>query len=110
MIIFVDGQLVDEIRLKGDEPEFNYGYGVFETMRTYHGKGFLVPEHLERLQRSANDIHLTLPQSPAQIATWLEHGIAQAYQALNQDMRVKLIVGVHVYIMATPLLLFINAV
>lgn len=38
---------------------FLYGYGVFETMRTYNGQVFLLPEHLERLRRSTS--HLRIP-------------------------------------------------
>jgi len=34
---------------------------VFESMRTYEGHIFLLSEHLERLQRSANTIGLSLP-------------------------------------------------
>ena len=31
---------------------FLYGEGVYETMRTYHGRPFLFDRHMKRLRRS----------------------------------------------------------
>ena len=44
-----------------------YGDGVFEGLRFYHGKTFMLEAHLERLQQSAQAIGLELPCSLAQI-------------------------------------------
>ncbi len=43
------------------------GYGIFDFMRTYYGKPFLMKEHLERFGRSAKKIGIPLPYSLAQI-------------------------------------------
>jgi branched-chain amino acid aminotransferase len=40
---------------------FLYGEGIYETMRTYHGKPFLFDRHMRRLRRSASMIELALP-------------------------------------------------
>jgi branched-chain amino acid aminotransferase len=47
---------------------FMYGDGVFETLRTFAGRPFRLPAHLERLESSAEAIHLRLPRSREQIA------------------------------------------
>ena len=45
-----------------------YGDGVFEGLRFYHGKTFMLDAHLERLRQSAEAIGLVLPCSLEQIA------------------------------------------
>jgi branched-chain amino acid aminotransferase len=40
---------------------FLYGDGIYETLRAYGGRIFMLPQHLTRLQRSAKLIGLELP-------------------------------------------------
>jgi len=47
---------------------FLYGEGIYETMRTYHGRPFLFDRHMRRLRRSASMIDLALPFSDAELA------------------------------------------
>ena len=47
---------------------FLYGEGVYETMRTYHGRPFLFDRHMRRLRRSAGMIQLALPFSDDELA------------------------------------------
>jgi len=47
---------------------FLYGEGVYETMRTYHGRPFLFDRHMRRLRRSAGMIELPLPCSDEELA------------------------------------------
>ncbi len=42
---------------------FLYGDAIYEVWRTYHGVIFAWDEHWQRLQRSAEALHLTLPQA-----------------------------------------------
>src|SRR6478672_12768361 len=42
---------------------FLYGDSIYETVRTYGGKPFLLNLHLERLEESGRGIHLKLPLS-----------------------------------------------
>jgi branched-chain amino acid aminotransferase len=44
---------------------FLYGDAIYEVWRTYHGVIFAWDEHWQRLQRSAEALHLTLPQDQA---------------------------------------------
>jgi len=48
---------------------FLYGEGVYETMRTYHGRPFLFDRHMRRLRRSARMIDLALPFSDEELAS-----------------------------------------
>jgi branched-chain amino acid aminotransferase len=47
---------------------FLYGDGVYETMRAYHGRVFLLAEHLARLERSAERLQLRMPVPREQLA------------------------------------------
>jgi branched-chain amino acid aminotransferase len=63
----VDGDLVDasEASVSVDDRGFQYGDGVFETMRAYGGTVFALDAHMDRLERSAD-------------AIGLDHGVARA--------------------------------
>ncbi len=54
-----------------------YGDGVFEGLRFYHGKTFMLDAHLERLAASADAIALPLPYDPATTAAAIETLIAR---------------------------------
>jgi len=45
-----------------------YGDGVFEGIRTYNGRVFMLQEHVDRLYRSAQAIALKIPMSKAEMA------------------------------------------
>jgi len=47
---------------------FLYGEGIYETMRTYHGRPFLFDRHMRRLRRSASMIELGLPFADGELA------------------------------------------
>ena len=42
---------------------FLYGEGIYETLRTYNHRPFLINRHLRRLRASADRIGLSIPQS-----------------------------------------------
>ena len=53
-----------------------YGDGVFEGIRVYGRKVFLLAEHIERLYESARAIRLTIPLTPAAMTTAVESTVA----------------------------------
>jgi branched-chain amino acid aminotransferase len=61
--IYLDGQFVDEPDAKVSVFDHGllYGDGVFEGIRFYNGRVFLLEEHLDRLYDSAKAILLTMP-------------------------------------------------
>ncbi|NJP03877.1 hypothetical protein HC823_01215 [Candidatus Gracilibacteria bacterium] len=66
---------------------FMYGYGVFETLRTYDGQIFRASEHIDRMFSSAKKIHFEVPEKKQQILEWLEKVRAQSGVA-EQRMKV----------------------
>src|SRR5262249_55155880 len=61
-MIWTEGKIIppEELRIDVRDETFQHGLGLFETFRTWKGSATLLPRHLERLQRSARDLDLTL--------------------------------------------------
>jgi branched-chain amino acid aminotransferase len=53
------------------------GYGVFDFLRTYNGRPFKLPEHLQRLAHSAEIIGLELPLPLGDIETIVHETLAR---------------------------------
>ena len=62
-IVFLDRKFIpeEEARISVFEPGFLYGWGIFETMRSYRGKIIYLDAHLKRLEALAKLIDLALP-------------------------------------------------
>ena len=57
-LVYLNGSLVprSEAKISAFDHGFLYGYGLFETMRAYSGKIFLLDRHIKRLSESARMI------------------------------------------------------
>ena len=78
MKIYLNGQLVskDEAKISVFDHGLLYGDGIFEGIRIYNRKVFLLQEHIERLYESAHAIRLTIPLSPAEMTKAVEETVA----------------------------------
>ncbi len=89
--VYINGQYVDKenATISVFDHGLLYGDGVFEGMRSYHGKVFRLTEHLQRLWDSAKSIWLHIPITIKE----MEEAV-NATLALNniQDGYVRLIV------------------
>lgn len=65
-----------------------YGYGVFETLRTYEGEIFALEKHIERLFHSAQLIGLKHDYKPEQIQKWTKETF-QKYA--EKEARIKIV-------------------
>lgn len=87
--VYLSGRLVpqEEATVSVFDHGLLYGDGVFEGIRVYVGKVFLLAEHIERLYESARAIRLTPPLSPAEMTDAVEqtvkaNGISDGYVRL----------------------------
>ena len=73
MLVYLDGHFIpkEEALVSVFDHGFLYGDGIYETMRAYEGRLFLVKKHLARLKHSARSISLKLPLPLEQIANAL---------------------------------------
>ena len=65
MLVYVNGHFVpkEAASVSVFDHGFLYGDGIYETLRAYNGKIFLLSKHLGRLKHSAEAISLRLPLS-----------------------------------------------
>ncbi len=79
-ICWLDGEIrpLDQARIPVTDHGLLYGDGVFEGIRFYHGRPFLLAEHLTRLADSARAIALRLPRPLVEIAD-IVHAVVTAY-------------------------------
>lgn len=89
MQVYLAGRLVprDEAKISVFDHGLLYGDGVFEGIRVYHRRVFLLREHIERLYHSARAIRLTIPLSPDEMTqavhdTVAANGVVDGYVRL----------------------------
>ena len=76
--IYVNGELVakEDAKISVYDHGLLYGDGVFEGIRVYGSKVFLLDEHVQRLYESALAIRLEIPMSPQDIAAAVNDTVA----------------------------------
>ncbi len=69
MLVYMNGHFLpaDQAAVSVFDHGFLYGDGIYETMRAYSGRIFLLDKHLLRLKHSAEAIGLRLPLSQEKI-------------------------------------------
>jgi branched-chain amino acid aminotransferase len=79
VLAYVNGQYIpiDRPVLPVNDRSFLYGDGVFETIRITNGQPFLWREHLERLQRGAEFLKISVPYDSTEIEHATRHLLVQ---------------------------------
>lgn len=77
-VVFVNGQVVpgEQARVSVFDHGFLYGEGVYETLRTYGRRPFLMDRHLARLRQSARLMALDVPYSDDELTKHVATTIA----------------------------------
>ena len=75
-IAFVNGKwsALSEAVVSIEDRGFQFGDGVYEVIRTYGKALFGLAEHLKRLEISAGELDIALPDSPAGISGMIREG------------------------------------
>ena len=96
-MVNVNGRISDEHEavISVFDHGFLYGEGIYETLRTYNGRLFLLDRHLRRLRNSARLIHLAIPFTDDELARHISDTIARTKLDGNEAyVRVLLTRGV----------------
>ncbi|MFA0753844.1 MAG: hypothetical protein IMHGJWDQ_001667 [Candidatus Fervidibacter sp.] len=92
LLVWLNGELVPKSQAKVSvyDHGFLYGDGVFEGIRAYNGKVFMLDEHLDRLYESAKSIWLTIPLTKEE----LRAAILQTLQANKlRDAYIRVVIS-----------------
>ena len=75
LLVWLNGELVPKSQAKVSVYDHGllYGDGVFEGIRAYSGRVFMLDEHLDRLYDSAKAIWLTIPWTKEQLRQAILH-------------------------------------
>ena len=76
--VYINGTLVPvaDAKISVYDHGLLYGDGVFEGIRVYGGRAFLLDEHVQRLYESARAIRLEIPLSPAEMSTAVDKTVS----------------------------------
>ncbi len=115
MKIYLDGRLVPEKNAKISVFDHGllYGDGVFEGIRSYNGRVFMLREHVDRLFRSAQAICLKIPLTREQMCRAVVR-TCRANGAMNGYIRLVVTrgagtLGLNPYLCAKPSVIIIAA-
>ncbi len=78
MLVYLNGRFVvgEQAQVSVFDHGFLYGDGIYETMRAYGGKLFLLTKHLSRLKHSADALSLKLPLPLVKIGEALNESLS----------------------------------
>ena len=89
-LVYLNGSLMSrqDAKISIMDYGFLYGYGVFETMRAYHGNVFRLDRHLNRLECTVRSLGIAVDTAS------LEEAVKQTIQAnLLKEARIRLTVS-----------------
>ena len=94
--VYVNGTIAraEDASIPAYDHGFLYGEGVYETLRTYNRVPFLYDRHVRRLRASAGYLHLDVPFSDDELASWIGDTMAAAGNMQEAYIRVLLTRGV----------------
>ena len=74
---YLNGQFMplERMQVSVEDRGYQFGDGVYEVIRTYQGVPFRMEEHLDRLDRSAGEIKISIPLSRREWTTAIQDGI-----------------------------------
>ena len=85
-----DWQTLEEVSIGIQSEAIQYGYGLFETMRTYQDRSLpFVAEHLQRLSNSLEKLELDCTYSSRQIEAMIQRLVSDSEHELQ---RIKVLV------------------
>ncbi len=108
MLVFLNGQIIKEedAKVSVSDLSYQFGYGLFETIKCEQGIPLFFELHYKRLTHSAKELNMPFPVEQEEIRKWIKEVLSA--NKLTQA-RIKIIISkriedkFNVLIMASPL-------
>ena len=108
MFVFLNGQIIkeEEAKISISDLSYQFGYGLFETIKCEQGTPVFFESHYKRLTHSAKELDMPFPVEQEEIKKWIRDVLSA--NKLTSG-RVKIIISkrlegkFNVFIMASPL-------
>ena len=108
MLVFLNGQIIkeEEAKISVSDLSYQFGYGLFETIRCEQGMPLFFEDHYKRLTHSAKELGMPFPVEQEEVRKWIKEVLS--INKLTQA-RVKIIISkrledkFNVFIMTSPL-------
>ena len=108
MLVFLNGQIIEEkeAKISISDLSYQFGYGLFETVRCEQGLPVFFEDHYKRLTHSAKELGMAFPVEQNEVKKWVKEVLSA--NKLTQA-RVKIIISkriedkFNVLVMASPL-------
>jgi len=90
-LIYLNGKIIpaNEAKVSVLDQGLLFGWGVFETLKTYNGKLFLLEKHLQRLEKSAKFLDISNPLTHSELTRGIYQYINDA-DLQNEVIRITL--------------------
>ncbi len=108
MLVFLNGQIIreEDAKISTSDLSYQFGYGLFETIRCEQEMPLFFEDHYKRLTHSAKELGMLFPVEQEEIRKWIKEVLST--NKLTQG-RIKIIISkrledkFNVFIMASPL-------
>ena len=108
MLIFLNGQIIKEedAKISVSDLSYQFGYGLFETIKCEQGIPIFFESHYKRLTHSTKELDMPFPVEQEEIKNWIK-SVLSANKLISG--RVKIIISkrleekFNVFIIASPL-------
>jgi len=92
MLVFLNSQIIKEedAKISISDLSYQFGYGIFETIRCEEGIPLFFEAHYKRLTKGANEIGMPFPVELTEVKTWI-NDVLSANKLKNA--RIKILIS-----------------
>lgn len=89
MLIFLNGQIINEEdgKISISDLSYQFGYGLFETIKCEQGIPIFFEDHYKRLTRSAKEIGMPFPVDIIEVKEWIKD-VLKANDLTNARLKI----------------------